>query len=342
MKSTSLFLSLIACGQTTPEAQHQAPPLLQSDPSLSIVDGSIDFKASSELDLEAPKVTDDIDFPMNGTGEGGSDSNEPIMVCASSAAWTGWPEPESDDPDLEHLFSVSRISIFEHDDRHSALVVTGSAHKPDAVFGTQLHDDIVFHVDDGYLDIGWENASIMGWATQQDGTIFNGGGWGDIAAPIGDTSEPPPPCGFEVYISCWDPSDIQSPFEYDPKTGQCLDANQQTGVNYKPVEYIRETGDGECADLSWAMLSEGIPFDVDMDGWNLKGARLDFASLGFLTPESEANHPRHRLIDAQLEGADLSSLDAFNATISGTVDAHTQLPEMDCMVDNHGTVDCEG
>ena len=341
MKSASLFLSLIACGQTN---QDIAPPPF---PSLNDVGDSTNTPEQSTPQTAAPQndfsiqITGaDPELPPSSKSDQNPGSDRPILVCASSAQWTGMTHFDSADIAPELLHSVSRISVFETENGHSAVVETGSAHHPDELFGTVTHEEVFFHMEDDYIDLTWDNASIMGWRTQEYGSVFNGGGWGEIAAPITETTEPPPPCGFEIYISCWEPNNVQSPFNYDPKTGQCVDANQQVGLNYKPVEYIRETGDGECAELSWAMLSEGIPFDVEMKDWNLRGSKLEFASLG--TPmHDEDLLPQHSLVNAQLEGADLSDLDATNAILTGRIDGHTQLPDMDCIIDDNDVVDCE-
>jgi len=346
MKSASLFLSLMACGQA-PQDTMSAPELVLEDStdSLSLSVVSIHPTTAPDSLVATSTTLGPIDVHPETTNKPehqDEPENAPVLVCASSAAWSGIsPSFDTEEVDPELMYSISRISVFESEDGHTAVIETGSAHNPDTIFGTITHENVYFEMGDDYLDLTWEDSYIMGWRTPEYGPIFNGGGWGDIAAPIVSTDEPPPPCGFEVYVSCWEPDNAQSPFQYDPKQGECVNKNQQVGLNYKPVEYIRETGDGECAELSWSMLSEGITFDIELNDWDLRGAKLEYASLGTLTAD-ESQAPTHSLVNAQLEGADLSLLDTFNATITGSIDAHTQLPDIDCIIDDEALVDCEG
>ena len=335
MKSASLFLSLIACGQNPQDdLVRPAPFLLTPDGSSQTTTQTppaplADVKANTDHpQIEAPPPPGEDTTPP---------SDEPILICTTS---TGSGMLFTPDMDPELLYSVSRISVFEAGDSHAITIETGAAHNPDQVFGTATHSDVYFNLDEHSLEVWWDESWITGWRSPEYGPIITGGGWGDLAAPLTDTGEPPPPCGFEVYLTCWEPTNTESPFQYDPKSGQCINADGQEGLNYKSVEYIRETGDGECADLRWSALSENIPFDSDLTDWNLRGANLEGARLGLLGA-TEDQSPHHSLSGARLEGANLSSLSAFDASIVGTIDAHTQLPEMDCITDEDGWVDCE-
>jgi uncharacterized protein YjbI with pentapeptide repeats len=141
-------------------------------------------------------------------------------------------------------------------------------------------------------------------------------------------------------MSCWEPNQQQpAGFQYDSETGKCVNANQEEGLNYKPVEYIRETKDGECADLSWSSLDELVPFDITLSSWNLAGAKLTDAWLSS-TLDADGNAADVYLKGAALEGTDLSRLNVPKGSIFGSIDSYTQLPDMDCIVDED-LVDCE-
>ena len=336
MKSASLFLSLIACGQNPQDDLVKPAPLWATPDAAGQT--TAQTPPASPINVNASTSTPQVEAPRPGGEVTDLPSDEPILVCATSPGSSMVFNPEDIDPEI--LYSVSRIAIFDTGDSHTVTIETGSAHNPDEVFGTATHTDVNFHLDEHSLDVNWSGASIIGWRSAEYGPIIIGGGWGQLAAPLTDTGEPPPPCGFEVYLSCWEPSNTQSPFQYDKKSGQCTNADGQQGLNYKSVEYIRETGDGECADLRWSSLSEYVPFDVELQDWDLRGANLEGARLG-LVGAAEGQSPHHSLEGARLEGADLSSLEAINASIVGTIDAHTKLPEMDCITEGNTLVDCE-
>ena len=345
MKSASLFLSLIACGQAPHDTTSEPAPILtNADDTVSPSIVAIQLEAVPTNTLAPSPGLAPVEFIPPGQDEPATPDRPegtPVLMCASSSTWNGLSpdlDPEAIDP--EALYSVTRISIFEGDEGHTAVVETGSAQNPETILGTEVYEDVYFEMSEEYLDLTWEDSYITAWRTPSYGPVFNGGGWGDIATPIISTGEPPPPCGFEIYLSCWEPGNTQSPFQYDSKQGECVNKDRTVGLNYKPIEYIRETGDGECAELSWIGLSEGLPFDVELNDWNLRGAKLEYASLGAWTAD-DAQAPSHSLLNAKLDGADLTHLDTFNAVITGTTDAHTQLPDMDCITDDDGFVDCE-
>ena len=77
------------------------------------------------------------------------------------------------------------------------------------------------------------------------------------------------------------------------------------------------------------MINEEDFSHADLVGWNLRGAVLSGATLHF------AN-----LIDAELEGADLSELEYGYADITGTTDRHTRLPVVGCSLDETGELYC--
>jgi hypothetical protein len=124
--------------------------------------------------------------------------------------------------------------------------------------------------------------------------------------------------GFGVEMTCWDP-EIEPEFLYEPETGRCSSDDGVIGMNPWPIHMVRETGDGECADLSHTMLNEDDYGYPSLELWNLRGANLDGATLHF------AN-----LLGADLEGTDMSELEYGYAVISGSTDDYTQQPRIGC------------
>lgn len=137
----------------------------------------------------------------------------------------------------------------------------------------------------------------------------------------------------EAALTCWDPQEVfgwslsgeralVARFEWG--TGRCVDDDGDDARNSLPIEFVRETGFGECADLSGAALNGDDYAYPDLYGWYLPGVRLDGASLFFA-----------RLEDATLHGADLGGLEYGYAEITGTADATTVLPEEGCLLDEN-------
>ena len=130
-----------------------------------------------------------------------------------------------------------------------------------------------------------------------------------------------------VGIACWTPG-LELPFTYDAEVGHCFDSLGGAGVNAGvPLAFVRDTADGQCVDLVGVDLVEGDTAYPQLEGWDLRGARLDDARLFFAS-----------LVDAQLEGADLSSMKYGYAMITGTVDPFTLLPK-GCSLEE-ATVSC--
>mgnify|MGYP001554679085 CR=1 FL=1 len=136
-------------------------------------------------------------------------------------------------------------------------------------------------------------------------------------------------------VVCWDNRDIFGdyggpgaglPVHFDFTRDACLDANGEPALNPTPIEVVRETGFGECADLRDVALNGDDTSMPDLVGFNLVGAELDGATLFF------AN-----LTSAAIEGADLAGLQYGYATVSGDVDASTTLPD-GCVVDRETNV----
>ena len=130
---------------------------------------------------------------------------------------------------------------------------------------------------------------------------------------------------FGVEMACWDP-EIEPEFLYDTETGTCTDDDGVTGTNPWPIHMVRETGDGECADLSHAMLNEEDYAYPSLEEWNLQGAVLKQANA------SRANFQGatfYRALcaggifyeadfsNADLSGADFKNADLRNANLSG-------------------------
>jgi hypothetical protein len=134
-------------------------------------------------------------------------------------------------------------------------------------------------------------------------------------------------------VTCWDPNEIfasswadpigKLPAAFDWATGACLDAAGAPALNDVPVEFVRETGFGACADLRGVRLN-GDDFDYPQLGWwNLQGAQLDGAQLFFAD-----------LVGAALQGTKLDGLQFGYATVAGSIDAMTTLPSESCTVES--------
>lgn len=130
---------------------------------------------------------------------------------------------------------------------------------------------------------------------------------------------------LETQLTCWNDLELfGSPWagvegaldaRFDWESGDCKDADGNFALNDLPIEVVRETGFGECADLRGVPLNGADYTGPDLVGWNLAGAHLDGASLFFA-----------QLDYASLHGAKLSDLAFGYATITGSIDAHTELP----------------
>ena len=342
MKSILISLSLIACAQ---QSTLEAPPLpeqqsLEDVQTMSVVPASIGL-AGVALSVPSGQVGASVEEPLV--------RSTPVLHCASSAWSFGSGLSPAEGVDVESVFQVSRITIFADEGAHSsfaparysARVETGYSHRPEVVTSEVFHDDVDLWMDESSLWLEWGDVSLSAWREMDRGGVFTGGAWGNLSAPPAvEGVEPPPPCGFEIYMSCWEPNQQQpAGFQYDSETGKCVNANQEEGLNYKPVEYIRETKDGECADLSWSSLDELVPFDITLSSWNLAGAKLTDAWLSS-TLDADGNAADVYLKGAALEGTDLSRLNVPKGSIFGSIDSYTQLPDMDCIVDED-LVDCE-
>lgn len=116
----------------------------------------------------------------------------------------------------------------------------------------------------------------------------------------------------ELAATCFR-SDLDQPASY--RDGACLDAAGNPAMNDVDFRVVLHTGDGQCADLRGETLNGnalGYPVFqyVDLRGADLRSASLHFASI----------------LDARLEGANMSSFEFGYAIISGSTDDATVAP----------------
>ncbi len=132
-------------------------------------------------------------------------------------------------------------------------------------------------------------------------------------------------------LTCWDPQEVfasgwgsskTKPFAatFNWSKGRCTDENGEEALNEMPIEFIRETGHGVCADLRGVRLNGDDLSYPKLSWWNLQGAHLEGARLFFAD-----------LAGATLHGARLGKLDFGYATIEGSLDGHTELPAEGCV-----------
>jgi hypothetical protein len=132
----------------------------------------------------------------------------------------------------------------------------------------------------------------------------------------------------ERALTCWDPAEVFGsgwgvpgalPATYDWSTGECANQDGETALNQVPIEFVRETGFGACADLRGVDLN-GDDFGYPtLSWWSLQGANLDGANLFFAELEGAALH-----------GTRMKGLNFGYANIQGSVDDFTDLPEHSC------------
>ena len=118
---------------------------------------------------------------------------------------------------------------------------------------------------------------------------------------------------LEVFGSPWAQRPKVFPAHFDAAVGACVDSAGAVAQNELPIAFVRETGFGECADLSDVALNDG-DFSYPELALNLRGALLDGATLHF------AN------LSASLEGARMRKLVFGYSRITGSIDASTELP----------------
>jgi hypothetical protein len=350
MKTISLALTLIGCAQTADDSDSGSNLSTPVEPT-PVLEA---FSQTSSSTLSPPTAVLNSSIATAGTTE--PEAEHTVLHCTSSAwnmnSWLGDLTPPdstvdsttdgSDTTDSERSpspYDVHRMVITKKGDQHFATVQTGHPHDPTDVLSTVRHTLTAFNSTSSSLDLRWRGVSIYGWK-YEDQPAFSAYGYGDFAQPTLDhDATPAPPCGFDVEVTCWDPKNTEPVYRYDKATGLCVDENNAEGLNETSIPYIRETKDGECARLDWATLNEFVSFDTELSGWNLRGASLEESALSVVLGDAQSA-PFVVLSNAQLEGANLSTLQVPAGVIEGTIDEHTRLPNIDCTV-NGNRVDCE-
>ncbi len=94
--------------------------------------------------------------------------------------------------------------------------------------------------------------------------------------------------------------------------GGCVNRYGERARNPLSIQFVRETGYGECADLAGLELNGTDVSYPDLSGWNLRGSDLTSARLFFA-----------ELLDSDLSGATTTGFAFGYATVSGLIDNHT-------------------
>lgn len=134
--------------------------------------------------------------------------------------------------------------------------------------------------------------------------------------------------------ACSDNSVIQ--FIYNFSNGKCENCRGQEGYNVLDISYIQRTKNAECVNLSNQVLitlSEGkTKEDLGYDSlyeYNFRGAKFDSAELFF-----------NFIKTSDLRGADLRLLQYGYATVDGTTDQYTLLPEQGHCEESENSIIC--
>lgn len=210
---------------------------------------------------------------------------------------------------------------------YTVIISLEPAHKASLLAGADeqdpaLADDFILRTE--YLAKGrWDGESIqlrsdnfsihLGRRAGKKTTFYNGS--------IGVTNE------HSVPFSCWS-TPIELDYHYDPASGQCIDDLGETGHNSWTLAFIRDTQNGECADLGHAQINEE-DYSYPNFQWNLKGANLSNIDMVF-----------SNFVDSSFEGANLQGMNIGYTTIKGSMDAYTLLPEEACERLSDTTFEC--
>ena len=187
-----------------------------------------------------------------------------------------------------------------------------------ASFGPESWDvEFIEDLNTGELEIVAEELHLEASATRIDGVYR-----GTLVFDEDDSGEEQ-----QLDAACWR-SGFEVAYTYDEATGQCSDGFGNEGRVELPVITVRETGRGECVDFGEKSLNEELLGYPSLRDWNLRGAELNSASLQFAD-----------LVDADLAGASMSGFTYGYASIVGTIDEHTELPDH-CEADGDFQIDC--
>jgi hypothetical protein len=254
------------------------------DPAAEIVESS----QTVPFDGQLPRTADGGPLPGDGS-----------FSCASEIQWLGGRERQTIIIEADRAAEGLQI--------HMARTSAHDRDEDPEVESSELLTEFTWNADAIRLHMGTEVTiveieSVPGTSSR----LFTGHGSTSSCMMVGFT--------------CWDET-LEPRFTYDAETGECTDATGVQGLNPWPIEMIRETGDGECADLRGVELEERDYNHPQLTDWNLRGANLDGASISFAM-----------LSNAALQGADLSGLQMAYAHLEGNIDGFTQLPNAHCYV----------
>ncbi len=280
--------------------------------------------ACEEASLEQYEITPNFDAQTNQSEsldhhiahfEDQNNENQPDLICASSAFYD------------QEGFKTLRMELFQRDQNILVLVDKGEIHPSEndvseseiyVIEGTigseffNLSLDSETEVSESVLQT---NFSIGLERQLVDEQLFYQGTFNQFAC--GPYSTPS--------VTCWEP-EIEPEFKYNSLHGVCLNDRQEVGFNPWTLEMVRETGDGQCASLSYLELNEGDYTETNLT-WDLRGSDLEHSWI------SSAN------LNAQLEGTQLENLFYWDVEINGDIDDYTTFPE-DCD-ENMNTVFCK-
>jgi hypothetical protein len=223
-----------------------------------------------------------------------SDEGPPTIRCATEESYRG----DSNDP------LTYRLEVTGDGETRTGTIELGTMH---AYEGREVETHRMLHDGDirvtrpgGTLRLRGRQRTFVVEQTNVEGVYA-----GELQVPDG--------VGLDA--TCWE-TDFSPTYTYDTSSGECRDADGEQGLNEVGLITVRETGRGECADLEGRYLNQddlGYPV---LEGWDLRGANLREGELRFAD-----------LVDADLRGADLTGFSYGYATIEGSVDTHSVLPE---------------
>jgi hypothetical protein len=253
-------------------------------------------------------IDDSVDGPQDGISQQQDSQPEPDLICSTGGMF-----------DRDGNLHTLRMELFQKEGNIEIHASKGSLHPTsDEVFETTIleidgvigEDFLRLSIDEEHsiseeyeLDtaVGIELGRIESNEELLYQGMFTNFGCGSYG-------------GSYNSVTCWQP-DIEPEFTYNPLNGVCLNAQKEIGYNPWTVEMIRETSDGQCAELEFVGLNEG-DFEQPELSWDLRGSYLEYSQL------YSAN-----LSNARLEGTQMDMLYFSDSKITGTIDEFTSLPE---------------